>query len=49
MDSRANQSGIGLAAYVDTKPRRALAGLGWWEAAAVVIVVVALVWQWFFL
>ena len=40
---------IGFAAYFDPKPRRELAGLGWWEVAAVVIVAVALIWQWFFL
>jgi len=45
----ANAGRIGFAAYFDPKPRRELAGLGWWEVAAVVIVAVALIWQWFFL
>jgi len=40
---------IGFAAYFDPWPRTELGGLGWWEVAAVVIVAVALIWQWFFL
>ncbi|HYS72763.1 MAG TPA: hypothetical protein VEO96_02115 [Thermoplasmata archaeon] len=46
---RASDGRIGFATYFDPKPRRALAGLEWWEVAAVVIVAVALIWQWFFL
>ena len=50
MDGRWDNDGrIGFAEYFDPKPRRELAGLGSWEVAAVVIVVVALIWQWFFL
>ncbi len=45
----ANDGRIGFAAYFDPKPRRELAGLGSWEVAALVIVAVALIWQWFFL
>ena len=50
MDRRGAGDGrIGFATYFDPKPRRELAGLGWWEVAAVVIMAVALSWQWFFL
>ncbi len=45
----ANDGRIGFGAYFDTRPRRKIAGLEWWEATAVVIVAVALIWQWFFL
>ncbi len=41
-------SGPGMYGYMDLAPGTGIPGLGWLGIAAAVVVVAALIWQWFF-